>query len=58
MTLKEVCPECSGNVEIQQIADWRDWVCLDCASVIDSKNLKLEEQQKVEPKENYEVEEL
>jgi transcription initiation factor TFIIIB Brf1 subunit/transcription initiation factor TFIIB len=58
MTLEEVCPECGGNVKLETVADWRDWVCVDCGRVIDSKNLKLEEQEAQEEEGNYEVEEL
>jgi len=58
MTIEEVCPECGGNLEIQEVSDHRDWVCVDCGSVINSKNLKLEEQASADSQGNYEVEEL
>jgi len=58
MTLKEVCPDCGGNVQLETVADWRDWVCVDCGNVIDSKDLKLEEQESADSEGNYEVEEL
>jgi len=53
MTEKDPCYRCGGEVQIEVVGDFRDWVCQNCGIVVDSDEV-VEDQQYVDEG-DYEV---
>lgn len=51
---KDNCYDCGGDVEVETVGNFRDWVCQDCGIIIDSEKV-VEDQQTASTEDDFEV---
>lgn len=51
----EKCPDCGGDVEVENVGKYREKVCQICGLVVESKNTVIEEEQEFSDNSGSEV---
>jgi len=48
MSEQDNCYDCGGDVEVEVVGNFKDWVCQDCGIIIDSGEVVEEQQEYID----------